>query len=491
MTKNQKNSRRKKLIIVFSFIGFLIFSVGSLFLIFRSDLAYTMATLKLKQGDYVMTSEIFDYSGEFEDSTSHILKTDYDRACASIDSKEYDQAVLIFMELEGYEESAENADMIYKLIADDYFSQGDFENAQMYYEKANFADGVMKTHIAWGDYLYINKNFDAAIEKWIKYAGQQDIDAKIMDAEYELIIIGAANGEDYAQVVKANNLSYDERASQVVSEMLCMPACQTKTLDASETHIVYLSTDGKVYADGSNSHGQCNVSDWQGVISLCASELNSYALLCDRTVVATGSNVFGQCEVSDWKDIVSICASDTAVFGLTKDGKVLYSGGVLKWYEGVAKWTNITNISAGKEHVVALDESGNVFAAGKNDYGQCDVSEISNISNIACGPMHTILISKDGGVSVFGVSAAFEEDIESWSDVACASSSWSHIVLQDSQGNLFASGANERNQCDVTKWEEVLTFTARANFTVGVKQDGSVLTTVEGHTLDWKVMVWK
>ena len=72
-----------------------------------------------------------------------------------------------------------------------------------------------------------------------------------------------------------------------------------------------------------------------------------------------------------------------------------------------------------------------------------------------------------------------------------ASSSWSHIVLQDSQGNLFAAGANGRNQCDVEKWEDIVTFTARANFTIGVKRDGSVLTTVKGHELDWNVMVWK
>ena len=107
--------------------------------------------------------------------------------------------------------------------------------------------------------------------------------------------------------------------------------------------------------------------------------------------------------------------------------------------------------------------------------------------------IHTAIsnpVDKDGIVTVLGVDAAFEEDVESWNDAASLSSSWSHIVLQDSQGALSAFGANERAQCDVASWEDIVTFVARANFTVGVKTDGSVVTTVEGSSLDWHVLLW-
>ena len=491
MTTNKRLNKCKRFIIILAIVISLSILTGGFYSSYQDDIAYARALHKFNKGDEDRAGEIFQKLGEFEDSKSYLLKIDYNKACTLMDSKEYDGAASIFISLKGYADSAEKLDTLYSLIADDYFLNYDFENALEYYEKSNNIDGLTKTQIAYGDYLYNENDFEGAIERWSQYAEKKEIDEKIKTAEYELIILAASQDENYEQVIKANQLAYDERACKAVSDMLSMPAGQTKTLDASETHIIYLSSDGNVYADGSNSHGQCNVEDWSGVISLCASELNSYALLYDRTVVAAGSNVFGQCEVSDWENIVSICANDGAVFGLNDKGRVIYSGGAQDCYKEVSKWKNITRICAGKEHVVALDKFGNVFAAGRNDYGQCDVDEFKNISDIACGPMHTILIKNDGKVAICGVSAAFEEEIADWDDVQCASSSWSHIVLQDSQGNLFAAGANERNQCDVTKWEDIVTYTARANFTIGVKRDGSVLTTVKGHELDWNVMVWK
>ena len=491
MTTIKRLRKYKRFIIILAIVVFLSIFTGGFYSSFQDDISYKIALHKFNSGDEEGAREIFQNLGDFEDSKNYLLKIDYNSACAMMDSKDYGNAASKFVNLKGYADSDKKLAAVYTLIADDYFLNHDFDNAQKYYGKSSNEEGIKKTQIAYGDYLYEQKDFEGAIEKWSQYAMLKEIDEKIKSAKYELIILAATQDENYEQVVKANQLAYDGRACQAVSDMLLMPASQTKTLDASETHIVYLSADGHVYADGSNSYGQCDVEAWAGVISLCASELNSYALLYDRTVVAAGSDVFGQCEVSDWENITSICANDNAVFGLNDAGKILYSGGVQDCYKEISKWKNIIKICAGKDHIVALDKSGNVFAAGKNDYGQCDVGEFKNISNIACGPMHTILIAHDGKVAICGVDSAFEQEIENWHDVQCASSSWSHIVLQDSQSNLFAAGANERNQCDVTDWEDIVTFTARANFTVGVKQDGSVLTTVKGHTLDWNVMVWK
>ena len=59
--------------------------------------------------------------------------------------------VPMFMSLKGYEDSDEKLDALYCLIADDYFSNNDFENALEYYEKSNNKDGLTKTQIAiWG-----------------------------------------------------------------------------------------------------------------------------------------------------------------------------------------------------------------------------------------------------------------------------------------------------------------------------------------------------
>lgn len=244
-----------------------------------------------------------------------------------------------------------------------------------------------------------------------------------------------------------------------------------------------------MHADGSNSHGQCNVDDWQDVVSLCLSELNTYGLKYDGTVLAAGSNAFSQCDVSSWNNIISLAASDNAVFGLTTNGKVVYTGGCEGWYDVSAEWKNIVEIAAGMEHIVALDSRGNVFAAGKNHYSQLDVMEATEVSAIACGPLSTILINKDGSADIIGVGIAMEE-IKTITNAASVSSSYSHIVLKLKDNSMRGYGENWRGQCNVSKWQDITLYIAKGTFTVGLKKDGSVLTTVDGHTLDWQVFVW-
>ena len=159
------------------------------------------------------------------------------------------------------------------------------------------------------------------------------------------------------------------------------------------------------------------------------------------------------------------------------------------WYDASAEWTNITEIAAGMEHIAALDSVGNVFAAGKNHYGQLDVSEATEVSAITCGPLSTILIKNDGSVDIIGVGVPLEDN-ETLSNAASISTSYSHIVLQLQDGSMRAYGENWRNQCNVSEWQDMRLFTSKGTFTVGVKSDGSVLTTVDGHTLDWQVFVW-
>ena len=136
-----------------------------------------------------------------------------------------------------------------------------------------------------------------------------------------LLLLQRENG-DFDAAVKANRLGLDERAGAAAQSLLFMDISKTVPIAASETHIAYIDMHGKVHADGNNAYTQCDVEQWQGVVSLCASEQNTYGLKYDGTVVAAGSNAFSQCEVSSWTDIISLCACSNAVFGLKDDGTV-------------------------------------------------------------------------------------------------------------------------------------------------------------------------
>lgn len=377
-------------------------------------------------------------------------------------------------------------------MAEDYYQHGDFENAVIYFSKASYADGIRKTCIAWSYKLFDESDYTGAIDKLNLFAGDNEIDIKISQAEYEIACIEAAAGSNYAAVVKLNRLKFDERAREAAAELMCINPASATTLAVSDNHIVYLATDGSVHSDGSNSHGQGDVEGWSGVVSLCASELNTFGLVYNGTVLAAGSNAFGQCNISDWTDISALCATDNAVFGLKGDGTVVFAGGEPGQYDDVSEWTDILLISAGKDHIAAVDYSGNVYATGKNEYGQCDVAGISGIASVSCGPFRTLHITTDGKVSVYGVcSDEIKNSVINWTDIVSVSSSRSHMVAQDSMGNLFSAGADNRGQCSISDWNDVAFFFARANFTVGVTMDGRVLTSVAGHTLDWDVLTWR
>ena len=93
-------------------------------------------------------------------------------------------------------------------------------------------------------------------------------------------------------------------------------------------HIVGLRADGTVVADGSNSHGESDVSGWKDIVAISAGESHTVGLKADGTVVATrftGNSVhyYGQCDVSDWKDIIAVSAGTTHTIGLKADGTVV------------------------------------------------------------------------------------------------------------------------------------------------------------------------
>lgn len=491
-SKKKKSQKVKCLWRIVIPIGSFVVITSLIVSVFYNDLAYAFAQWRFNSGDWAGAKRVFLSIGDYNNSQDYMTQILYADACDFMASRDYHSAVNLFISLNGFSDSKVLLDECYNLMADDYYQNGDYDNAVTYFSKINHADGIKKTCIAWADQLYKDCDYTRAINLIKPFSGCVEIDTRISQAEYEIAYNEAVSSNHYAAVVKLNYLNYDERAHEAAVSLMHIDPRSTETMAVSQNHIIYLKTDGKVHADGSNSHGQCDVTQWSGVVSLCASELNTYALVYDGTVLATGSNAFGQCNVSDWTNIIALCASDNALFGLQRDGTVIFAGGESGQYDALSEWTHISAISAGKDHVVAVNHSGNVFAAGNNEYGQCDITEISGISSVSCGPYRTMLISTDGKLTIYGVyNEELKNSVLSWSNITSASSSHAHIVAKDDMGNLFATGSNSRGQCNVAVWKEVAFFFARANFTVAVTFDGSVETSVDGHALDWEVLIWK
>ena len=65
-------------------------------------------------------------------------------------------------------------------------------------------------------------------------------------------------------------------------------------------------------------------------------------LRADGTVTAVGDNFAGQCEVEEWNGVVSVAAGESGTVGVTQDGRVLLAGTLPGDYFVAENWTAVT-----------------------------------------------------------------------------------------------------------------------------------------------------
>ena len=250
--------------------------------------------------------------------------------------------------------------------------------------------------------------------------------------------------ESYEYFVKANG--YDDSGNVLAS-------FNDSCVALGRYHTVRQNIDGTVIAIGDNSDGQCDVSDWTGIISVAASDYHTLGLRYDGTVLATGNNFDGQCDVSDWEDIFAI--------------------------------------SAGMSHSVGVKLDGTVVAVTKNNVGQCDVSDWEDIIAISAGTNHTVGLKSDGTVVATGVSEEGQCQVSKWENIIAISAGGNHTVGLKSDGTVVAVGSNNHNQCDVSEWENIISIVAGATWTIGLKSDGTVVATGYNNYNQCNVSEWK
>lgn len=112
-------------------------------------------------------------------------------------------------------------------------------------------------------------------------------------------------------------------------------------IGAGDQYTVGLKSDGTVYAIGSNTYGQCDVSGWTDIVAIETGETHTVGLKSDGTVVATGANNEQQCDVSGWRDIVAISAGRAHTVGLKSDGTAVAVGGNYDNECNIRMWTGI------------------------------------------------------------------------------------------------------------------------------------------------------
>ena len=157
-----------------------------------------------------------------------------------------------------------------------------------------------------------------------------------------------------------------------------------------------LTTNGKIWAWGSNGYGQCDVpTPNSGFIAIVAGYFHSLGLKSDGTVVAWGWNEYGQCDVpTPNSGFIAISAGFYHSLGLKSDGTVVAWG----WNRSGECDVPTPNsgfiaIAAGAFHNLGLKSDGTVVAWGWNGYGECDVpTPNSGFIAIAAGYVHSLAL---------------------------------------------------------------------------------------------------
>lgn len=246
-------------------------------------------------------------------------------------------------------------------------------------------------------------------------------------------------------------------------------------------------------------------SGWKDIISVSCGHNHVVGLREDGHVVANGSNKDGQCEVDDWTNVIQVDTGTYFTAGLRKDGRV-YVAGDEKLFASVSGWRDVVQISASRDHLLALRSDGTCLAAGSNDNGECDVAELKNIALIravtTAEGSASILVDRDGKVYV--TKKAGWEDIrevisertgtgEGLVKVSAIYGDFGALMFTDDKGTCQGFGANNNNQLsDADDWDaSQLKQMYVANFTVGLKKDGTAIFAGTDNKARAQVENWK
>ena len=182
-------------------------------------------------------------------------------------------------------------------------------------------------------------------------------------------------------------------------------------------HVIGLKKDGKVVSSGSNTFNRCDVGALKDVITISAGQNHNVGLKENGTVVADGYNDYGQCNTHNISDITMIAAGANHTLCLKENGSVAAIGANHQGQCGIDGRGTFVAIYAGARFSIGLRSNGTLDAFGENDKGQCNVDKWNDILSVAVGDEHTVGLKKDGTVVAIGRNREGQCEVEEWKDI--------------------------------------------------------------------------
>ena len=268
-------------------------------------------------------------------------------------------------------------------------------------------------------------------------------------------------------------------------------------------NLIGLKTDGTVVGTDCHSLFGLGLEDprWNNIKMISTNGVHIVGLKNDGTVVTVCRSSNSDAKtvsyyVEEWSDIVSIeTLKPFIVVGLKSDGTVLAAGNIMKVGQ-CESWRNINSIFNAGACIVGLNDEGKPFTTGEKHY---DIEDWNGIVDVVAS--HNIIagLRKDGTVLISDTRILEHEelDVSNWTDIVALSlyddgNREARIVGLKKDGTVVISGINNKGQCNVRDWKDIVAVYADSNETIGLKNDGTIISTNPDISDEYEELVnWK
>lgn len=258
-----------------------------------------------------------------------------------------------------------------------------------------------------------------------------------------------------------------------------------KKVVACNEHIVALKNDGTLLSNGL-VFGHFLSNDFGTMLEIYEStEASKVAMLnSDNALNCMSKNQSTAEETTTYPVIYGVKKADisaTHLVALKEDGTVCYYTFEDKMVTSVNEWDSIVDVKAGNNFFVGLNINGKVMAYGDNSYGQCSVSSWNDVVMIDAAGDRVGALTIDGKLLITGRDEAGEFDfLKTLQNVkSFAMSNLQTMILQNDgtvKLSFHPSGVSVES---IQSWKNIRKIVVRDNNFLGLKEDGTVLSTLE------------
>jgi hypothetical protein len=245
-------------------------------------------------------------------------------------------------------------------------------------------------------------------------------------------------------------------------------------------HVVAISADGTVFADGDNSDFQCDVAGWKDIVAVAAGDSHTLGLRADGKVLAAGSNSYDECDVGHLSGVRGIYAFGNDSICVLDDGTAIAFG---RSGLDLSSFADIKSVARYPDGLIGIKSDGTLSLV-VNITDDDAASEIAWL--LSCHDVTNVISTYNNGCVALGKDKRIYKDNQpanyftQWRDII------SIVDLADSFAVLRGDGTvrvlsyereKPRPETPADKWADIIAIYGGYKRLIGLTRDGNLLVT--------------